>query len=62
VPAIPPGVSAGRVEDAVDIHQDQRRGRLHASTVRARQATCSREPVEIRQGPGVRGRSGWHRI
>jgi len=58
VPAIPPGVSAGRVEDAVDIYQDQRRGRLHASTVRARQATCSREPIEFRQGPGVRGRTG----
>src|SRR5215470_1426031 len=29
VSAIPPGVSAGRVEDAVDIHQDQRCGRLH---------------------------------
>jgi hypothetical protein len=40
VSAIPLGASAGRVEDAVDIHQDQRRRRLHASTVRARQATC----------------------
>jgi hypothetical protein len=56
VPAIPPGVSAGRVEDAVDIHQDQRRGRLHGSTVRAPQPTSSREPIEFRQGPSVRGR------
>jgi type II secretory ATPase GspE/PulE/Tfp pilus assembly ATPase PilB-like protein len=51
VSAIPPGVSAGRIEDTVDIHQDQR---LHASTVRARQAGLLRRAPRIQASPRAR--------